>query len=117
MPDVLIVDRPQVADDDLEQLERFSTQHPNIACVALCIDQDPQFLLQAMRAGVREVLPSRTSTALYPALERIAENSNGAARPAARCWPSSPARAAAAPPSSPPTWRTRWPPAASRRWR
>jgi pilus assembly protein CpaE len=57
MPDVLIVDRPQVADDDLEQLERFSTQHPNIACVALCIDQDPQFLLQAMRAGVRECCP------------------------------------------------------------
>jgi CheY-like chemotaxis protein len=63
MPDVLIVDRPQVADDDLEQLERFSTQHPNIACVALCIDQDPQFLLQAMRAGVREVLPSPSPAA------------------------------------------------------
>lgn len=74
MPDVLIVDRPQVADDDLEQLERFSTQHPNIACMALCVDQEPQFLLQAMRAGVREVLPSPvTSSALYPALERIAE--------------------------------------------
>nr|WP_315260598.1 AAA family ATPase [uncultured Duganella sp.] len=74
LPDVLIIDRPQAADDDLDNLERFSAQHPNIACVALSTEQDPQFLLQAMRAGVREVLPSPvTSGALYPALERIAE--------------------------------------------
>ncbi|SHN42675.1 pilus assembly protein CpaE [Duganella sacchari] len=74
LPDVLIVDRPQAGEDDMEQLERFSAQHPNIACVVLTPDQDPQFLLQAMRAGVREVLPSPvTSSALYPAMERIAE--------------------------------------------
>jgi pilus assembly protein CpaE len=74
LPDVLIIDRPQADEDDLDQLERFSAQHPNIACVALCVDQHPQFLLQAMRAGVREVLPSPvTSSALYPALERIGE--------------------------------------------
>ncbi|TFW27711.1 AAA family ATPase [Duganella callida] len=74
LPDVLIVDRPQAADDDLELLERFSAQHPNIACVIMSPEQDPQFLLQAMRAGVREVLPSPVaSSALYPAMERIAE--------------------------------------------
>jgi len=74
MPDVLIIDRPQVDEGDLEQLERFTAQHPNIACVALCVDQDQQFLLKAMRAGVREVLPSPvTSAALYPAIERIGE--------------------------------------------
>jgi pilus assembly protein CpaE len=74
LPDVLIVDRPQAADDDMEQLERFSAQHPNIACVVLAPDQDPQFLLQAMRAGVREVLPAQiASSSLYPAMERIAE--------------------------------------------
>ncbi|MBV7537174.1 AAA family ATPase [Duganella sp. sic0402] len=74
MPDVLIIDRPQSADDDLQHLERFSSQHPNIAFVALSTDQDPQFLLQAMRAGVREVLPAPVnSSALYPAIERIAE--------------------------------------------
>lgn len=74
LPDVLIIDRPQAADDDLDNLERFSAQHPNIACVALNTEQDPQFLLSAMRAGVREVLPSPvTSSVLYPALERIAE--------------------------------------------
>jgi len=74
MPDVLIIDRPQVDDGDLEHLERFSNQHPRIACVALCIDQEPQFLLAAMRAGVREVLPSpATSSTLFPAIERIGE--------------------------------------------
>ncbi|WP_432380568.1 AAA family ATPase [Duganella sp. P38] len=74
LPDVLIIDRPQGADDDLQHLERFSSQHPNIACVVLCAEQDPQFLLQAMRAGVREVLPApAASGALYPAMERIAD--------------------------------------------
>jgi pilus assembly protein CpaE len=74
LPDVLIIDRPQAADDDLEVLERFSAQHPNIACVALSVEQDPLFLLQAMRAGVREVLSSPVnSSTLYPALERIGE--------------------------------------------
>lgn len=74
MPDVLIIDRPLAADDDLDHLERFSSQHPNIACVALCTEQDPPFLLQAMRAGVREVLPAPVASgALYPAMERIAD--------------------------------------------
>ena len=74
MPDVMIIDRPSDAAGDLEQLERFSAQHPGIACVALSEEQDPQFLLRAMRAGVRDVLPYPVSSAaLYPTIERIGE--------------------------------------------
>ncbi|MYM75072.1 AAA family ATPase [Duganella sp. FT134W] len=74
LPDVLIIDRPSAADGDLEHLERFSAQHPRIACVALSSERDAEFLMQAMRAGVREVLPSpATSATLYPAMERIGE--------------------------------------------
>lgn len=74
LPDVLILDRPSREDGDLDNLERFSAQYPRIACVALCIERDPDFLMHAMRAGVREVLPSpATSSTLYPAIERIGE--------------------------------------------
>lgn len=74
LPDVLVIDRPSIEDGDLEQLERFSSQHPRIACVALSTERDPEFLMHAMRAGVREVLPSpATSATLYPAIERIGE--------------------------------------------
>src|SRR5471030_1487413 len=74
LPEVLIVDQPSVEDGDLEQIERLSGQYPRMAFVLLCREQDPEFLLQAMRAGVREVLPSPPPTAkLYAALERIGE--------------------------------------------
>ncbi|WP_295996215.1 AAA family ATPase [Rugamonas sp.] len=74
LPEVLIVDQPSVEDGDLEQLERLSGQYPRMAFVLLCREQSPEFLLQAMRAGVREVLPAPPTTALlYPALERIGE--------------------------------------------
>jgi len=74
MPDVLIIDEPSVENGDLEQLERLSGTHPRMAFILLCSEQSPQFLLQAMRAGVREVLAApATGATLFPALERIAE--------------------------------------------
>ncbi|MQA39900.1 AAA family ATPase [Rugamonas aquatica] len=74
LPEVLIVDQPSAADGDLEQIERLSGLHPRIAFVLLSSETSPEFLLQAMRAGVREVLPAPvTAAALNPALERIAE--------------------------------------------
>jgi pilus assembly protein CpaE len=74
LPDVLVIDRPSIADGDFDQLERFSAQYPRIACVALCDERDPEFLMQAMRAGIREVLPSpATSATLNTAIERIGE--------------------------------------------
>ena len=72
-------------------------------------EQSPEFLLKAMQAGVREVLPPAVDgPALQAAVQRIARK-RGAGRSrrgTARCSRSWPARAAAAPASSPPTSRT-----------
>jgi pilus assembly protein CpaE len=74
LPDVLVIDQPSIDDGDLEQLERLSGMHPRMAFIVLCRQQSPEFLLQAMRAGVREVLAFPASAAtLYPAIERIGD--------------------------------------------
>lgn len=74
LPDVLIFDRPGQEGADLAAIERLSGLYPQLAFIALCPQQTPEFLLQAMRAGVREVLPSPASApALQASLERIAE--------------------------------------------
>lgn len=74
LPDVLVVDQPSVEHGDLERLERLSSLHPRMAFIVLGQDQSAEFLLQAMRAGVREVLalPAVAAT-LLPAIERIEE--------------------------------------------
>ena len=74
LPDVLIFDRPGNEGADLAAIERLSNQYPRLAVIVLCPQHSPEFLLQAMRAGVREVLPFPASaTSLHPALARIGE--------------------------------------------
>ena len=74
LPDVLIFDRPSNDGADLAAIERLSSLYPRMAFIALCPQQTPEFLLQAMRAGVREVLPTPvTGPSLQAALERIEE--------------------------------------------
>ncbi|AXA93284.1 AAA family ATPase [Massilia sp. YMA4] len=74
VPDVLVVDQPRVDDGELDQLERLGHLFPRMAFIVLSGDQSQEFLLRAMRAGVREVLPSAPSAAaLAQALDRIAE--------------------------------------------
>lgn len=73
-PDVLILDQPSVEGGDLERLERLSHLYPRLAFILICQDQTPEFLIKAMRVGVREVLPSPITTdTLLPAMTRIAE--------------------------------------------
>ena len=72
-PDVLIFDRPSNDGADLAAIERLGNLYPQMAFAVLCHHQSPEFLLQAMRAGVREVLPfPAVAASLYPALERMA---------------------------------------------
>lgn len=74
LPDVLILDQPSVAEGDLIQVERLSGLHPTMAFIALSSESSAEFLLQAMRAGIREVLPTPIGPgSLYPVLDRIAE--------------------------------------------
>ncbi len=71
-PDVLIVDSACDGRTDLEPLERLGQIYPSMAFIVLCEQQSPDFLIQAMRAGVREVLPfPANADALQAAIERI----------------------------------------------
>jgi pilus assembly protein CpaE len=73
-PDALVLDQPSVESGDLERLEHMGQQHPRMAFILLCQQQSPEFLLQAMRAGVREVLSApMNGDALLKALARIEE--------------------------------------------
>src|SRR4051794_21644912 len=72
-PDLLIVEGMCCDPNELEHIEYVTTHFPNIAVVLLCATNTPEFLINSMRAGVREVLPSPVSAmALEAAIERIA---------------------------------------------
>jgi pilus assembly protein CpaE len=72
-PELLLVDGMCCDPQELSMVEKLTLQHPAVAVVLLCAMQTPEFLIHAMRAGVREVLPSPVEpTALEAAVERIA---------------------------------------------
>jgi len=73
-PDVLVLEAPAMGEGDLDQLERLSHVHPRLAFIVLSPQTSPEFLMRAMRAGVREVLPlPLNSEALSEAVRRIEE--------------------------------------------
>jgi pilus assembly protein CpaE len=57
-PDLMLADSRCWSAGELADVEQLTSRHPGIAVVLLSAVQSPQFLLEAMRAGVREVLPS-----------------------------------------------------------
>ncbi len=82
-PELMLVDGMCCDVAELEQIEQVTAEHPALAVVLLCALQTPEFLISAMRAGVREVLPSPpTPAALHALVARIAAKQRGA-RPAA----------------------------------
>ncbi|MES2153073.1 MAG: AAA family ATPase [Pseudomonadota bacterium] len=73
-PDVLLLAQATLDGVELERVERLGNLFPDSALVLMCQQQGPEFLLAAMRIGVREVLPAPASTqSLYPAMQRIAD--------------------------------------------
>jgi pilus assembly protein CpaE len=73
LPDLMLVDGMCCDVAELAQVEHVTTHHPQIAVVLLCSTHSPEFLINSMRAGVREVLPSPASTsALQAAVARVA---------------------------------------------
>lgn len=68
-PDIVVVET--TTPEDFEALERLALAHPEIDYVLIGNDLSPEFLLRAMRAGVREVLPAPASgDAVLAALRR-----------------------------------------------
>lgn len=71
-PDVLILVQPGAGSHELEVIERLTHLYPVMAPIVLCDNQAPEFLMHAMRAGVREVLPSAIGSAeVRDAADRI----------------------------------------------
>ena len=74
VPDVLVVDQPRVEEGELDQLERIGHLFPRLAFIVLSGDLTQDFLLRAMRAGVREVLPAQPAAGvLAQAIDHVAE--------------------------------------------
>ncbi len=72
-PDLLVVEGMCCDPDELTHVEQVTTHHPQVAVILLCANQTPEFLINSMRAGVREVLPSPApAIALEAAVNRIA---------------------------------------------
>lgn len=75
-PNVLLLAQSVIDDADLVRIERLASRQPAMAIILQCQHQGSDFLLQAMRAGVREVLPQAdTGAALNAALQRIEDKS------------------------------------------
>ena len=80
-PDLLLVAQPLLNGEDLDRLETLSVQHPDMAIIVACTQQTPDFLMQAMRAGVREVMPTPIDgAALQAAVRRLDEKRNFSTR-------------------------------------
>ncbi len=72
-PDLMLVDGMCCDPAELTQVEHITTNYPNTAVILLCASQTPEFLINSMRVGVREVLPSPASAeSLDGALARVA---------------------------------------------
>ena len=78
-PDLMLVDGMCCDVAELAQVEYITTHHPSLAVILLCSTHTPEFLINSMRAGVREVLPSpATAPALEAAVDRVAAKLVGA---------------------------------------
>jgi pilus assembly protein CpaE len=72
-PDLMLVDGMCCDTGELAQVEYVTMHHPSVVVILLCSTHTPEFLINSMRAGVREVLPSPvTAPALEAAVARVA---------------------------------------------
>jgi pilus assembly protein CpaE len=64
----------------LDAISRLAQTHPDVETIVISAEQSPAFLLKAMQAGVREVLPPPVNEpALQAAVQRIARKRRPAA--------------------------------------
>ena len=78
-PNLMLVDGICCDVAELAQVEYVTTHYASLAVILLCSTHTPEFLINSMRAGVREVLPSpATPAALEAAVGRVAAKLIGA---------------------------------------
>lgn len=77
-PDAMLVDGMCCDTAELAHVEHVTTHFPAMAVVLMCSSHTPEFLINSMRAGVREVLPSPApAAAVEAAIGRIASKLAG----------------------------------------
>lgn len=69
-PDLMLIDGLSGGTESLATLEKFSLHYPGLAMIILCEHASSEFLIGAIRIGVKDVLPLNTE-ALQAAVERI----------------------------------------------
>jgi pilus assembly protein CpaE len=78
-PDLMLVDGMCCDLAELAQVEYVTTHYPSLAVILLCSTHTPEFLINSMRAGVREVLPSpAAAAAIEAAVDRVSAKLIGA---------------------------------------
>lgn len=81
--DLAVAELPSVSESDLALIEATLGSHPQTTLILVCGDASSDFLLRAMRAGIREVvLPSSPADALRAAVSRHLERRAAASAPA-----------------------------------
>ncbi|ABB75646.1 pilus assembly protein CpaE [Nitrosospira multiformis ATCC 25196] len=71
-PDLLMLEGQYFSSMELETLNRVTSRFPDVGVVMLCPAQPPELLIEVMRAGVREVLPTPlTRHGVIDAVERF----------------------------------------------
>lgn len=82
-PDLMLVEGMCCDTGELALVEATAAEHPEMAIVLLCPTHTPEFLLQSMRAGVKDVMPSpATPEALAALATRMeARQKGGTPRP------------------------------------
>ena len=76
-PDVIIVEGLCHDGGELSPIESVTTSYPQMIIIMLCSQQTSEFLINAMRVGVREVLPSPASKDALEAAVSRAESKLG----------------------------------------
>ncbi len=83
--ELLVVDGMCCDPTELEHVEKAVQQQPGLNVMLLCSQQTPEFLIRAMRAGVREVLPSPApASQLLAAVGRFQARHPSESRPSGR---------------------------------
>jgi len=85
-PDLLILEGEYFSSTELQILSHVTSRFPDLGVVMLCPNQSPEFLIEAMRAGIREVLPvPLIQPALVEAVERFQQRITLARMPVNSC--------------------------------
>jgi pilus assembly protein CpaE len=85
-PDLLMLEGQRFDPGELQILNRVTSRFPDLGLVMLCPAQTPELLIEVMRAGVREVLPTPlTRNVVIEAVERFQQRITMARMPVNQC--------------------------------